>query len=158
MTVKVLFVCLGNICRSPTAQGVFEQLVSESGLSEQIGVDSAGTSDWHIGKSPDRRATQAAKLRGYDISSLRARQLSQADFEHFDYILAMDQENLANIKELAPASFAGHTGLFLDFSKAFTEDEVPDPYFGGEEGFSIVLDMVEDASRGLMAKIVQQLD
>ena len=147
---SVLFVCLGNICRSPTAHAVFESLVQEAGLQAQIQVDSAGTGDWHIGHAPDRRASAAAAQRGYDMHALRARQVCREDFVRFDYILAMDESNLADIRALVPASCCAEIKLFLDYSTAFKEREVPDPYYGGDEGFEHVLDLVEDASRQLL--------
>lgn len=147
---KVLFVCLGNICRSPTAHAVFESLVRNEALEGQIEVDSAGTGDWHIGHAPDKRASAAAAQRGYDMSTLRARQFCAEDFERFDYILAMDENNLADMQALAPASHRAQVKLFLDYSARFSEREVPDPYYGGDAGFEHVLDLVEDASRGLL--------
>ncbi len=151
---KVLFVCLGNICRSPTAHGVFETLLQQQGLADRIHVDSAGTAAYHIGNPPDKRSIQAAASRGYSLSHLRARQVVREDFEEYDYILAMDNENLANLNDLRPKQYAGHLGLFLAFGQC-TESEVPDPYYGGAEGFSQVLDLVENASFGLLMSIQQ---
>lgn len=153
MRASVLFVCLGNICRSPTAHGVFQSLVSAQNLEDAIEVDSAGTGSWHLGEAPDRRATQAAENRGYDLAFLRARQLSQADFEHYDYILAMDKENLAELEAMAPADYQGELSLFLDYSDSGKNREVPDPYYGGDHGFDQVLDMVEQAAAGLLLAI-----
>ncbi len=153
MTQQVLFVCLGNICRSPTAHGVFAQVVSDAGLQSQVLVDSAGTGAWHIGEAPDGRATQAARERGYDLSPLRARQVAIADFERFDYILAMDRTNLMHLEALAPEDYSGHLSLFLDFHPNSSEREVPDPYYGGDDGFNRVLDLVEAASRGLLQSL-----
>lgn len=155
-SVQVLFVCLGNICRSPTAQGVFREQVRRAGLVDAIVIDSAGTSGWHIGEPPDRRATAAAKLRGYDIGDLRGRQLIENDFYVFDYVLAMDNENLVNIKSITPAGYTGHVGLFLDFSRQEEYREVPDPYYGGGRGFETVLDLVEDGCQGLLEDIKQK--
>lgn len=152
MTCKVLMVCLGNICRSPTAQGVFEHRVQAAGLADAIHVDSAGTSAWHIGEPPDRRSQQAAYKRGYDISQQRGRQVQVEDFDRFQYILAMDQQNLANLEALAPRGYQGHLGLLLSFASANTL-EVPDPYYGGKDGFERVLDLIEEASDGLLASI-----
>lgn len=157
-TTRVLFVCLGNICRSPTAQGVFEALRDRRGLSRLIEVDSCGTGAWHIGQPPDRRAAAAARARGYDLSRLRARQVELLDFERFDYILAMDHQNLADLGRLRPVGFGGHLGLFLPFARAVHRgsalpEEVPDPYYGGDEGFARVLDLVEQASEGLLREI-----
>lgn len=155
---RVLFVCLGNICRSPTAHGVFQQMVDNAGLSDKIFVDSAGTAAWHIGKSPDSRSTAHAKLRGYDLSPLRARQAVSADFDQFDYVLAMDKENLSNLQDICPNGAKSAPQLFLyEFSQKFNELDVPDPYYGGEAGFEHVLDLVEDACEGLLADIKKQL-
>lgn len=154
---RVLFVCLGNICRSPTAHGVFQHCVDQAGLSDLIEVDSAGTAAYHVGNSPDPRSMAAARQRGFDLSALRARQAIEEDFDQFDYILAMDHSNLTNLKRIQPSRFNGHLGLFLEFAEAFDEVEVPDPYYGGDEGFSHVLDLVEAASNGLLAQIRQEL-
>jgi len=154
--VSVLFVCLGNICRSPTADGVFRQMVQRAGLEDKILVDSAGTAGYHIGESPDQRSAEAAKLRGYDLSSLRGRQVAEQDFDTFDYILAMDHSNLTNLRQLAPHDFKGHLGLFLEFGNSRVR-EVPDPYYGGAKGFEQVLDLVEGASRQLLAQIQAEL-
>lgn len=150
--VKVLFVCLGNICRSPTAHGVFQGLVEQASLTTCITVDSAGTGDWHIGHPPDRRMTTSAKERGYDLSSLRARQVSVADFYEFDLILAMDNSNLSDLHAMQPSDGKASLALFLDYADTAVE-EVPDPYYGGPEGFEDVLDLVEDGSRGLLAAL-----
>ena len=157
MIRRVLFVCLGNICRSPTAHGVFQKLVDERGLSHAIEIDSAGTGDWHVGRSPDTRTQTAARQRGYDLSPLRARQVIVQDFHIYDFILAMDDSNLADLKRMVPAEFAGHLGLFLEFARKHNVREVPDPYYGGNDGFTLVLDMVEDAAEGLLEKIHSQL-
>lgn len=151
--VKVLFVCLGNICRSPTAEGVFRALVRDGGLADRIEVDSAGTSDWHIGEPPDGRGQAAAARRGYDLSVLRARQVTAHDFDRFDYVIAMDQANLAKLSALAPAGRGDKLSLFLAFAPELGVREVPDPYYGGPDGFDDVLDMIEAASRGLLADI-----
>lgn len=155
--IKVLFVCLGNICRSPTAHGVFQHEVREAGLKDRIEIDSAGTGDWHIGCAPDRRALASARERGYDLSELVARQVSPEDFESFHYVLAMDRQNLSDLQAMKPDDYQGHLGLFLDFARDHDLSEVPDPYYGGDRGFEEVLDMVEDASRGLLAHIRQRL-
>ncbi len=154
---KVLFVCLGNICRSPTADGIFRELVKREKLDQKIIVDSAGTGDWHIGKAPDSRTVAAAKKRGYDLSVLRARQVSAADFDEFDYLLAMDNSNLRDLQRLKPTHFTGHLGLFLEFGSDKSHREVPDPYYGGNDGFELVLDLVEEAAEGLLAHICQRL-
>lgn len=154
---NVLFVCLGNICRSPTADGIFRELVTNAKLDQKILVDSAGTGAWHIGKSPDARTIAAARTRGYDLSVLRARQVTERDFEEFDYILAMDEANLAHLQQMKPAHFTGHLGLFLEFGARGDHREVPDPYYGGSDGFELVLDLVEDAAQGLLSHIRQHL-
>lgn len=153
--VHVLFVCLGNICRSPTAEGVFRHVVERQSLSDCFEIDSAGTSGWHIGEAPDRRAVYTGKQRGIDLSSLKGRQVVVNDFSRFDYILAMDKDNLSHLTSLAPAEFSGHLGLFLDFdrSSSVSGREVPDPYYGGDEGFEHVFDMIERASEGLLEHI-----
>ena len=155
--MSVLFVCMGNICRSPTAEGVFRHQVEEAGLSDRITIDSAGTHDYHIGKSPDRRAQQAALRRGCDLSGLRGRQVGLNDFHEFDYILAMDKENLLNLERICPLQHRHKLNLFLAFSKEFSQREVPDPYYGGEQGFERVLDMVVDAASGLLDEIKSRM-
>lgn len=154
--VRVLFVCLGNICRSPTAEGVFRALVESEGLAGQIEIDSAGTHAYHIGEGPDPRSQEAAARRGIDLSSLRGRRATVVDIEEFDYVLAMDQENYANLMQLAPVQLESRVSLLMKFAPKRSEDEVPDPYFGGEGGFDRVLDMIEDAARGLLADIRRQ--
>ena len=154
-TSRVLFVCLGNICRSPTAHGVFQSLVDDSALVSVIGVDSCGTGDWHVGKPADNRATAEAARRGYDLSLLRARQVCADDFAQFDYILAMDHMNLQELRSMCPADYRGHLGLFLDFANGVEAEEVPDPYYGGAAGFSHVLDLVEAAGKGLLQEITR---
>lgn len=154
--IGVVFVCMGNICRSPTAEAVFRNQVTSAGLDERIHIDSAGTHDYHIGEPPDPRTRQAAAQRGYDMSDLRGRQVAAADFERFDYVLAMDHANLSILQRLRPREAKGHLGLFLEFARRHEELEVPDPYYGGKEGFERVLDMVEDAAEGLLAHIRRQ--
>lgn len=155
---KILFVCLGNICRSPTAQGVFEGKLTarfDSALFEGkskddvFHIDSAGTAAWHIGKAPDKRSQLAAKNRGYDLSQLRARQVDETDFSDFDFILAMDKANLKNLQDQCPREYQHKLALFLDYAEG-SELEVPDPYYGGDSGFSKVLDLIESASDGLI--------
>lgn len=150
---KVLFICLGNICRSPTADGIFRDLVAREKLDQKILVDSAGTGDWHVGKAPDPRTVAAACQRGYDLSVLRARQVSRCDFEEFDYVLAMDKSNLMNLQRMKPSAYTGHLGLFLEFGSRGDYREVPDPYHGGKDDFELVLDLVEDAAQGLLNHI-----
>lgn len=151
--VRVLFVCLGNICRSPTAEGVFRHVVERAGLKYHIEIDSAGTHAYHIGDPPDIRSQEAARRRGIDLSGLRGRKAVAEDIERFDYILAMDAENLANLRAICPAGLDQKIRLFLEFAPNRPEREVPDPYFGGESGFERVLDMIDEASHGLLAQI-----
>ena len=146
---SVLFVCMGNICRSPTAEGVFRHLAEEGGSSDHIEIDSAGTHAYHINEPPDRRASAAAKRRGYSLSEIRARRVVDMDFERFDFIIAMDRDNVQRLVEQADVEHHDKIRLFLEFANA-QEDEVPDPYYGGATGFERVLDLVEDASRGLL--------
>ncbi len=152
-SVRVLFVCMGNICRSPTAEGVFHRMVREAGLSNEVEIDSAGTHAYHVGASPDARAQQAARRRGYDLSGFLGRQVADQDFVKYDYILAMDRDNLGNLLKRCPESQREKVRLFLEFSQRFAGQEVPDPYFGGPQGFDAVLDMVEDAALGLLEDI-----
>lgn len=148
---------MGNICRSPTAEGVFRHRVASAGLSGRIAIDSAGTHDYHIGEPPDRRTQQAALGRGYDLSGLRGRQVEPGDFHEFDYILAMDQENLSNLQRICSSEQRHKLNLFMEFSRGFKQREVPDPYFGGAQGFETVLDMVEDAAFGLLDTILARM-
>ena len=150
---SVLFVCMGNICRSPTAEAVFRAALAQLGLEAQYRADSAGIGDWHVGSPPDRRAIQAANRRGYDLTALRARQVGLADFARFGWILAMDHANLRELETLRPHDYAGHLGLFLDFAPELGVREVPDPYYGGPEGFERVLDLVETASAALVERL-----
>ena len=154
--VRILFVCLGNICRSPTAECVFRQRVQDAGLADRIVIDSAGTGDYHLGSPPDERASEAAARRGYDLSALRARQVNRRDFAEFDYVLAMDEENVRMLKRLAPAEHAHKVKLVTEFSSRPTR-AVPDPYAGGPEGFELVLDLVEDAAQGLLREVRKRL-
>lgn len=150
---RVLFVCMGNICRSPTAEGVFRQLVAKAGLAGVIHIDSAGTHDYHIGNPPDARAQAAAAQRGYDLGSLRARQVTSDDFAAFDYVLAMDSDNLRLLRQQCPEQYRGRLKLLLEFAGAGAPTEVPDPYYGGAQGFETVLDLVETAAQGLLSHI-----
>ena len=154
--IKVLFVCMGNICRSPTAEAVFRHYVENAGLAENILIDSAGTHDYHIGDPPDLRTQRAAQQRGYDMSQLRGRQADEGDFRRFDYVLAMDRSNLAILQSLAPPDSDIQAQLFLEYARHHAEREVPDPYYGGSDGFERVLDMVEDAAQGLLQEIRQR--
>lgn len=154
--VKVLFVCMGNICRSPSAEGVFRKLVEGHALHSDIHIDSAGTHAYHVGEPPDRRAQAAATNRDIDLSMLRGRQFTSADFNEFDYVLAMDQSNYHDMQAQDPGDGKAQLALFLDFANNFTETEVPDPYYGGNNGFELVLNMIQDASEGLLLHIRQQ--
>ena len=147
---KILFVCLGNICRSPLAEGYFRRLVDTEGLTNSFIIDSAGTSDWNLGQPPDSRAVNAAIRDGIDLSMLRARQVEEQDFVEFDYILAMDSENLASLRHLAAAEYHHKLYLMMDFAGDGSELEVPDPYYGGESGFKRVLEMIDQAASGLL--------
>ncbi len=151
--VKVLFVCMGNICRSPTAHGVFRHLVVEAGLATRIEIDSAGTHAYHTGEPPDERARETARARGIDIGDLRARRAGPEDFVYFDYILAMDQDNYHSLSRICPQGMERKIGLFMDYAPEFRVREVPDPYYGGQRGFDQVFDMVEAAARGLLGDI-----
>ncbi|MBT3358291.1 MAG: low molecular weight phosphotyrosine protein phosphatase [Rhodospirillales bacterium] len=151
--VKVVFVCLGNICRSPTAEGVFRALVKSEGLDGKIACDSAGTGAWHVGEAPDKRMSATARKRGVDLSDLRARQAVSADFERFDYVIAMDQDNKANLSKICPPGMESKLFRFLEFTPQSGRREVPDPYYGGPDGFELVVDLIEEASRGLLADI-----
>lgn len=153
MTTSVLFVCLGNICRSPTAQAVFEAQLAASPLAGQVEVDSAGTAAYHLGKSPDTRSRTAALERGYNLDNLRARQVNTDDFHRFDFILAMDASNLIQLQAMAPGAGRASLALFLDFATVTGRREVPDPYFGGDDGFETVLDLCEQASQGLLTHL-----
>ncbi len=154
--VGVLFICMGNICRSPTAHGVFRKLVQDEGLEQWIEIDSAGTHAYHVGSSPDPRAQAAAASRNIDLSDLRGRQVEMGDFHRFEYILAMDTENLGILKELCPAEAEEKLCLFMEFAPDYGMREVPDPYYGGDRGFDQVFDMIEEASKGLIAEIRQR--
>jgi protein-tyrosine phosphatase len=148
--MKILFVCLGNICRSPTAEAVFREVLKRDAPDLDIQIDSAGTGGYHIGEPPDARAQTAARRRGYDMSALRARQVQTDDFQHFDLILAMDEDNLAVLQDRAPATARDRVRLFLEFAPHADRVDVPDPYYGGANGFEEVLDLVEAASVGLI--------
>ena len=158
MTISVLFVCMGNICRSPSAQGVFERLVEQHKLADLIEIDSAGTHAYHIGERPDERASAAALQRGVDLSSQQARRVSPDDFDRFDYVLAMDRDNYEILAASCPLKLRSRLRLFLEFAPDLLTREVPDPYYGGPSGFERVLDLIEEASEGLLADIRQQHD
>lgn len=151
--VSVLFVCMGNICRSPTAHGVFRKLLVDRELTHQIATDSAGTHAYHVGNPPDQRAQATATRRGIDLSDLRARQVQETDFYDFDYILAMDLDNYESLSRLCPEGMQQRLYLFMDFAADMGVQEVPDPYYGGARGFEQVFDLVDAAARGLLADI-----
>jgi protein-tyrosine phosphatase len=155
--IRVLFVCLGNICRSPTAEGVFRHMLCESKLENKVDVDSAGTLGYHVGEAPDQRAQRAAARRGYNISDIRSRKIAQQDLDYFDLILAMDRNSLESLRLLCRPEQTKRLGLFMDYSRNFDNDEVPDPYYGSGQGFDRVLDMVEDAANGLLVHVKERL-
>ena len=150
MTINILFVCMGNICRSPTAEGVFTALVSEKKLHHHFKIDSAGTHAYHVGDAPDLRAQRAARERGIEIKHLRARKFTYQDFDDFDYILVMDDDNYHIVNQACPLEHKHKIGYFLDHAPDLKIREVPDPYYGGAHGFEQVLDMIEAASEGLI--------
>ena len=154
--VSVLFVCLGNICRSPTAEGIFRRLLQHRGYDGRIHVDSAGTSNYHIDEPPDPRAIAKAQRSGIDISRLRGRQVSRSDFEQFDYILAMDSENLDDLLRRCPKKYRDRVRLLMEFAPHTNVRAVPDPYFGGEAGFDHVYELIEAASEGLLEAIERE--
>ena len=152
--VKVLFVCMGNICRSPMAEGAFQRMLEDCGLAEKIAVDSAGTHSYHIGAPPDMRGQATALRRGADLHRLRARQVTEADVAEFDYVLAMDQDNYNHLLALCQdPELRPRIQLFLDYAPELPEREVPDPYYGGSGGFERVMDLVEAAAQGLLVHI-----
>jgi len=157
VSVAVLFVCLGNICRSPTAEGIFRAQVQTAGLSNRILVDSAGCYAYHEGESPDIRASAAALERGFDLSGQVGRQIKTRDFEYFDYVLAMDRENLTYLQKMQPSDSHSRVGLFLDYADGREGQSVPDPYFGHSDGFALVIDLIESAGKGLLKQIGRNL-
>ena len=154
--IRVLFVCMGNICRSPTAQGVFEKLVEEEGLGNHIRIDSAGTHAYHVGDRPDNRATLAASRRGIDLSNQQARRVQEEDLAVFDYIVAMDSSNYRKLLEYCPPGNEVKLRMFMEYAPDLPEQDVPDPYYGGPNGFERVLDLIEEAAMGLLASIRQE--
>jgi protein-tyrosine phosphatase len=152
--IKVLFVCMGNICRSPTAEGVFRKVIADQGKTNHFLIDSAGTHAYHVGEMPDSRAQQTARQRGINLSSIRARKVATLDFEHFDYILAMDSDNYHNLLKASPSQYHDKIKLFLDFAPEHDERDVPDPYYGGQNGFEHVFDLVEAASHGFFNHVM----
>lgn len=156
--LRITFVCLGNICRSPTAHGVLRRKLAEAGLADWVRVDSAGThGHWHAGKPPDERAQEHARQRGYELSDLRARPLTEADFEASTLVLVMDWDNLALAEQMAPPAHRRKIRRLTEFCRRYDSPVVPDPYYGGEEGFEQVLDLIEDACEGLIAHLQQRL-
>jgi protein-tyrosine phosphatase len=155
--MRVLFVCMGNICRSPTAQGMFEALVQEAQLMDRIQIDSAGTHAYHVGEPPDARASEAASRRGIDLGRQRARRVDPADFGSFDYVVAMDRSNLEDLHSICPDVHREKLFLLLDFAQHLSQQDVPDPYYGGTQGFERVLDLVEEGARGLLDDIRRRL-
>lgn len=153
--IKVLFVCMGNICRSPTAEGVFNRVITDMGASNRFLVDSAGTHAYHIGEPSDSRSQQTAKGRGVDLSKIRARKVSHSDFEHFDHVLAMDSDNYHILMSSCPSEYQHKVAMFLDFAPDCGERDVPDPYYGGPNGFEHVFDLVEEASKGFYHNILK---
>jgi protein-tyrosine phosphatase len=155
--MRLLFVCMGNICRSPSAEGVFRRVLAQRAPDISVEIDSAGTHDYHVGHPPDRRAIEAARRRGIDLSTMRARQVSAEDFARFDLILAMDDENVAELKRRAPAEYHSRIRLLMDFAEEAPLRHVPDPYYGGPSGFEQVLDLLELASEGLLEEVLRGL-
>ena len=151
--ISVLFVCTGNICRSPTAEAIFRKLVAEAGMSGSIFADSAGTHDYHVGEPPDPRARDAAAERGYDLTELRARKVEREDLQRFDLIVAMDRGHFTLLSRMAQPSAAHKLKLMMSYASAFKEKDVPDPYYGGRRDFERALDMLEDAARGLLESL-----
>lgn len=156
--IAVLVVCTGNICRSPTGEGVLRELAARRGLADRVTVRSAGTHDYHVGECPDSRTLKHARQRGYDLSAQRAMQLSREHFEEYDYILAMDRGHLRIMRNMAPPDARARIGMFLEASSRWKGADVPDPYYGGAEGFDLVLDMVEEAAERWLDRIEAELD
>jgi protein-tyrosine phosphatase len=155
--MKILFVCMGNICRSPSAEGVFRRLLAQRAPDLPIEIASAGTHDYHVGDPPDERAVAAARRRGIDLSRLRARTVRGEDFAYYDLILAMDEDNLRELRRQAPAARHDHIRLLMDYAPAATARAVPDPYYGGARGFEEVLDLLEEAAEGLLSNLLSEV-
>jgi len=158
MIYRVLLVCMGNICRSPTAEVVLRHFIKINNLGGKVEVDSAGTHGYHVGEAPDSRTQRAALSRGYDLTQLRARKVALQDLEYFDLILAMDRGNLDKLQRMAAPEQLSKIRLFMDYASNFEDDEVPDPYYGLGHGFDLVLDMVEDAAKGVVDDVVKKID
>ena len=156
--MRLLFVCMGNICRSPSAEGVFRRVLADKAPHLPIEIDSAGTHDYHVGSPPDRRAVEAALRRGVDLSKLRARQVTREDFERFDWVLVMDEENLTALQSIAPAQYQSRIRLLMDYAPDAASRHVPDPYYGGARGFEEVLDLLEEASEGLLEALSREIE
>ena len=156
-SIRILFVCMGNICRSPTAEGVFRAVLQQHHLEDRVEVDSAGTHGYHVGEAPDPRTQRAAASRGYDLSNMRARKVAPQDLEYFDLVLAMDRGNLEALQRICPPDRHARIKLFMEYARSFEDREVPDPYYGLGHGFDLVLDMIEDASAGLVDTVKKQL-
>lgn len=154
----VLFVCMGNICRSPTAEGVFRHRIEQARLQTRVLIDSAGTHAYHIGQPPDRRSIAIAAQRNYKLAGLKARKVVPEDFAKFEFVLAMDRDNLGSLQRLRPPDHSGHVGLLLDFAPDQALREVPDPYYGGPQGFELVLDLIEAAADGLLERVQERLE
>ncbi len=154
--MKILFVCLGNICRSPMAETIFRKQVEEAGLQDRITIDSAGTAGYHIGEKADKRMRMHAENRNYTITS-RGRQVEPTDFAHFDRIVAMDDSNMQNLRRICPKEYLPKLNKITDFAQKHSLDEVPDPYYGGAEGFELVIDLLEDACEGLLATVKREI-
>jgi len=152
--IRVLMVCLGNICRSPTAEAMLRRKVHDAGLDDRVEVDSAGTADYHVGSPPDRRAIAHGERRGLKMKSLRGRQASRADFERFDFILAMDEDNLAELERIRPPGARATLALLMSYAPQAGSTVVPDPYYGSADGFERVLDLVESAAEGFLGSVV----
>jgi protein-tyrosine phosphatase len=156
VSYRVLLVCMGNICRSPTAEGVLRKYLQDNMLAEFVEVDSAGTHGYHVGEAPDSRTQRAAAARGYNLSQLRARKVAAQDIDYFDLILAMDRSNLDNLRRMAPPEAHKRLRLFMEYARNFDDDEVPDPYYGLGHAFDLVLDMIEDGAQGLVDELRQR--
>ena len=154
--MRILFVCMGNICRSPSAEGVFRHVLARRAPELEVDVDSAGTHDYHVGEAPDARALAAARRRGIDIAGLRARRVAMEDFERFDLILAMDEENLLELTRRAQAEYHERIRLLMEYAPDVGRRAVPDPYYGGEQGFEDVLDLLEEAADGLIDALLDK--